>query len=83
MSRTTALIATALLLGASGAPAMATVQTAPPQTAAVAPRTRQPATADVRAAYDRADPLARQIFWTEQAEINPMDPIAGVKAAVA
>ncbi|HEY0103124.1 MAG TPA: tetratricopeptide repeat protein [Brevundimonas sp.] len=83
MSRTTALIATALLLGASAAPAIALVQTAPAQTAANAPRTRQPATADVRAAYDRADPLARQIFWTEQAEINPMDPIAGVKAAVA
>jgi len=83
MSRTTALIATALLVGFSAAPAMALVQTAPPQTPADAPRTRQPAAADVRAAYDRADPLARQIFWTEQAEINPMDPVAGVKAAVA
>ncbi len=83
MSRTTALIATALLLGAPAAPAMAHGQTAPAQAAAEAPRVRQPATADVRAAYDRADPLARQIFWTDQAEIDPMDPVAGVKAAVA
>lgn len=81
MSRTTAFIATALLLGAAPAPAMALTQAAPAQAAAPAPR--QPATAEVRAAYDRADALSRQIFWTEQADINPMDPVAGVKAAVA
>src|SRR5690606_4356531 len=33
--------------------------------------------------YDRADPLSRSVFWTEQAEINPLDPVAGVKAAQA
>lgn len=81
MSRTTAFIATALLLGVSPAPAMALTQTAPAQ--AAAPAARQPATAEVRAAYDRADALSRQIFWTEQADIDPMDPIAGIKAAVA
>lgn len=76
MSRTTALIATALLLGAAPAPALAQAAQAPAAA-------RQPATAEVRAAYDRADALSRQIFWTEQADINPLDPVAGVKAAVA
>ena len=79
MSRTTARIATiALLLGAVASPALG--QTAAPSAQATA---RQPATADVRAAYDRADALSRQIFWTDQAEIDPMDPVAGVKAAQA
>ena len=81
MSRTTALIATvALLLAGMAAPALADPVTAPP---AQAPATRQPATAEVRAAYDRTDPLSRQIFWSDQAEIDPMDPVAGVKAAQA
>ena len=81
MSRTTARIATiGLLLAGLASPVLADPVTAPP---AAAPATRQPATAEVRAAYDRADPLARQIFWTDQAEINPMDPVAGVKAAQA
>ena len=79
MSRTTARIATvALLLAGLAAPAMADPVVAPP-----ASGTRGPATAEVRAAYERTDPLSRQIFWTEQAEINPMDPVAGVKAAQA
>ncbi|MDQ7812346.1 tetratricopeptide repeat protein [Brevundimonas sp.] len=82
MSRTTARIATIALfvapLLAVGAPAVA--QQAEPQTQA-APRA--PASAEARAAYDRADPLSRSVFWTEQAELNPMDPIAGVKAAQA
>jgi Flp pilus assembly protein TadD len=78
MSRTTACIATiALLLGAAATPAAAVTG------AVQAAQTRQPATAEVRAAYDRADALSRQIFWTDQAEINPMDPVAGVKAAQA
>ena len=80
MSRTTARIATvALLLGSLAAPVLAQAQAAPP----AAPSVRQPATAEVRAAYDRADALSRQIFWTDQAEIDPMDPVAGVKAAQA
>lgn len=78
MSRTTACIATiALLLGAAATPAAAA--TGAPQAA----QTRQSATAEVRAAYDRADALSRQIFWTDQADIDPMDPVAGVKAAQA
>ena len=81
MSRTTARIATiGLLLAGLATPALADPVTAPPTQA---PAARQPATAEVRAAYDRTDALSRQIFWTEQAEINPMDPVAGVKAAQA
>lgn len=78
MSRTTACIATIVLL-ASAMPALADPVVAP-QSATAA---RQPATADVRAAYDRTDALSRQIFWTDQAEIDPADPVAGVKAAQA
>ena len=81
MSRTTARIATIALLAAPllafGAPAVAQQAEAP----AAAPRA--PASAEARAAYDRADPLSRSVFWTEQAELNPMDPVAGVKAAQA
>ncbi|MBU1539403.1 MAG: tetratricopeptide repeat protein [Alphaproteobacteria bacterium] len=80
MSRTTARIATiGLLLAGLASPALAQTPAAP----AAAPTGRQAAAADVRAAYDRADPLARQIFWSDQAEIDPMDPVAGVKAAQA
>jgi len=81
MSRTTARIATvALLLAGIAAPAMADPVVAPPVQSPVG---RQPATAEVRAAYERTDALSRQIFWTDQADINPMDPVAGVKAAQA
>jgi Flp pilus assembly protein TadD len=81
MSRTTARIATvALLLGGLATPALAHQTAVPPAQAAPS---RQPATAEVRAAYDRADALSRQIFWTDQADINPMDPVAGIKAAQA
>jgi len=81
MSRTTARLATvALLLAGLAAPAVADPAAVSP---AAAQAVRQPATEEVRAAYDRADPLSRQIFWTDQAEIDPMDPVAGVKAAQA
>ena len=83
MSRTTARIATIALLAAPlltlGGPASA--QTAPAAQPAAAART--PAGTEARAAYDRADPLSRSVFWTDQAEINPLDPVAGVKAAQA
>ena len=83
MSRTTARIATIALLAAPltafGSPVLA--QTAPAAEPAVTAPT--PASAEARAAYDRADPLSRSLFWTEQAGINPLDPVAGVKAAEA
>lgn len=81
MSRTTACIATVALLLAGLAGPVAADPFAPPP--AAAPTARQPANAEARAAYDRADALSRQIFWTDQAEIDPMDPVAGVKAAQA
>lgn len=42
-----------------------------------------PASAAVRATYDRTDPLSRSVFWGRENEINPADPIAGVKASQA
>jgi len=81
MSRTTARIATvALLLAGLAAPVMADPVVAPP---AQTPAGRQPATAEARAAYERTDALSRQIFWSDQADIDPTDPVAGVKAAQA
>ncbi len=83
MSRTTARIATIALIAAPllafGSPALAQQAEAPTQAATP----RAPASAEARAAYDRADPLSRSVFWTEQAELNPMDTVAGVKAAQA
>ena len=85
MSRTTARIATiALLLTGVSLPALADPVVAPGAAGpAAAPATRQPASAEVRAAYERMDALSRQIFWTDQAELDPLDPVAGVKAAQA
>lgn len=85
MSRTTASIAILVLL--SGAPGVATARAqaaqARPQTAAAPAAPRQPASAEVRAAYERSDALSRSVFWTDQADIDPRDPVAGVKAAAA
>ena len=44
---------------------------------------RVPANAQERAAYSRLDPLARSVFWSREVEINPADPIAGVKLSEA
>lgn len=44
---------------------------------------RVPASAEERAAYGRLDPLARSVFWSREMEINPADPVAGVKLAEA
>lgn len=81
MSRTSARIATIVLFALAATPVVAQDPTQPTPAAAAPART--PATAEVRAAYDRADPLSRSVFWTEQAEIDPLDPIAGVRAAQA
>src|SRR5690606_15115791 len=80
MSRTTARIATITLFMS---PLLAATPVLAQQAPAPAATQRRPASAEVRAAYDRADALSRSVFWTEQAEINPMDPVAGVKAAQA
>ncbi len=82
MSRTTARIATVALFAVLASPALAQQAPAADPSAAQV-RVRTPATAETRAAYDRADALSRSVFWTEQADINPLDPVAGVKAAKA
>lgn len=76
----TAAPVAAILMALSG-PVWA--QQAPAAATSATATSRQPATAQERAAYDRSDALSRQIFWSDQAEINPMDPDAGVKAAQA
>lgn len=80
MSRTAAAAATMTLAlwGLTGA-----VQAQTPAPAAAAAPVRQPADAATRASYDRADALSRSVFWSEQQQINPMDPVAGVKTAQA
>ncbi|KQW86753.1 tetratricopeptide repeat protein [Brevundimonas sp. Root1279] len=88
MSRTTACVATVTLLAASllvaASPALAKTQAQARAVSPMAPaQTRTPANAETRAAYDRADALSRSVFWGEQAEIDPTDPVAGVKAAQA
>ena len=84
MSRTPAHIATALLLAAlTAGPALAADPTQEATQAAPAAAARTPADAQTRAAYDRADALSRSVFWVDQANLNPMDVEAGLKAAQA
>ncbi len=88
MSRTAA--ATAILIAATitalAGPAAAQMQglnpapTAPPPVPA---QPRLPASAEERAAADRLDALTRSVFWGREQEINPADPVAGVKVAQA
>ena len=73
-SRTSSALTLIVLGAVLSTPVLA--QTAPAQ-----PRT--PATAEERAAYGRLDPLARSVFWQREVEINPADPVAGVKLAEA
>lgn len=81
MSRTRASSSIALIaVVLAGGLALSTPSLA--QTAQ-APAARTPATAEERAAYGRLDPLARSVFWQREVEINPADPVAGVKLAEA
>ena len=72
-------LAAATLSLALLAPAAAFAQS--PEAARVAAPV--PADAATRAAYERADPLARSIFWSNEHNLNPLDPVAGVKMAQA
>lgn len=82
MSRMPALIATAALLTLAAAPALAADRASgQAQSQAAAPRV--PASAETRATYDRMDALSRSVFWAGEQEINPADPVAGVKLAQA
>jgi Flp pilus assembly protein TadD len=84
MSRTRASTSIALMaLGLACGAGMASVPApARAQSDAAAPA-RTPATAEERAAYGRLDPLARSVFWGREAEVNPADPVAGVRLAEA
>ncbi|KAK0331989.1 hypothetical protein LTR94_026701, partial [Friedmanniomyces endolithicus] len=98
MSRMPALLATAALaaqtfamaaspaLASDPAPsrnAAAAQNQAAAQAQAQAARPRTPATAEVRAAYDRTDALSRSVFWAQEREINPTDAVAGIKLSQA
>jgi Flp pilus assembly protein TadD len=89
MSPMPALLATVALLSLSAAPAVAAapVQSqGAPQNAVQSggqSATRAPASAEVRAAYDRMDALARSVFWSGEHDLNPADPVAAVKLAQA
>ncbi|WP_396594573.1 tetratricopeptide repeat protein [Brevundimonas sp. R86498] len=54
-----------------------------PAAAQQAGASRTPASAEDRAAYSRLDPLARSVFWSREMEMNPADPVAGVRLAEA
>lgn len=84
MSRTAVAAATMTLalVSLSGAVQAQTSAQTPAPAAAAAPA-RQPADAATRASYDRADALSRSVFWSNEQQINPMDPVAGVKLAQA
>src|SRR5690606_5355289 len=72
MSRNAALAATvSLTLLALAAPALSQTTT------------RAPADAATRAGYDRADALSRSVFWTQEPQLNPLDPVAGVRLSQA
>jgi len=75
----TALSSGSVLVG----PALAGDRTPAAAPAPGAPAAPTPATAAVRANYDRADALSRSVFWGRENEINPADPVAGVKASQA
>lgn len=81
MSRKLALAATAAVLALAAGPASAQATTQSSDPVPAAQTQAQPADATTRAAYDRADPLSRSIFWAREQQLNPMDPLAGVKTA--
>jgi Flp pilus assembly protein TadD len=70
---------------AASAAVLALVLTAGSAAAQSAPQApaRRPATAEERATYERADPLSRSVFWATEQQLNPADPVAGVRLAVA
>jgi Flp pilus assembly protein TadD len=92
MSRTLALPATilALMIGSAAhaqteAPQTVIGQTVPSAQAPAAPPAQpaRPADAATRASYDRMDALPRSVFWARENDINPRDPVAGVKLSQA
>ena len=72
-----ALVLTSLI----GSPVLAGDRTQEAQPAPAASTAAVPATAEQRAAIERQDALTRSVFWNREREINPADPVAGVKLA--
>lgn len=83
MSRTAAVAAIFISTLTVGGAALAADPVTAPAPAATTAAPRLPATAAERATYDRSDALARSVFWSRENEINPADPVAGVKLAQA
>ena len=73
MSRMPVVIATtaALLLGLAS------------PTQAADPAAPAKASAEIRATYDRMDALSRSVFWANEQQVDPNDPVAGVKLSQA
>jgi Flp pilus assembly protein TadD len=53
-----------------------------PATAQTALSAPAPASAEQRAAAERMDALTRSVFWSRERDLNPADPVAGVRLAV-
>ncbi len=87
MSRTAAAAATViavLMAGAAPALAQSGAQTTPEaRVAPVAAPARIKSDEATRAAYERRDALSRSVFWANEQQADPMDPVAGVKLAQA
>ena len=47
------------------------------------PEAPRKATAEQRAEADRLEPLARATFWANEVDVDPRDPVAGVRLAAA
>ncbi|WP_269515372.1 tetratricopeptide repeat protein [Brevundimonas subvibrioides] len=84
MSRHRAIASAAFVIltciGGGSVATRAAAQASGAETTATPPR---PASAEERAAYARLDPLARSVFWSREMEVNPADPVAGVRLAEA
>ena len=90
MCRMTLAAATVLALGLATPVLAASKSVEPAKVPAVAapspeagPAAPAKATAQERAEVARLDPLARAAFWSNQAQIDPRDPVAGVNLAQA
>ncbi|CAN5344097.1 tetratricopeptide repeat protein [soil metagenome] len=84
-SAAAAILLSVLATGSAFAGDRAPATPAPPTSTPAAPAATRgvPADATARAKADRADPLSRSVFWAREAEIDPSDPIAGVKVSQA
>ena len=52
-------------------------------TQAADPAASAKASAEIRATYDRMDALSRSVFWANEQQVDPNDPVAGVKLSQA